>query len=117
MAKQRVISADSHVQEPPELYERLPKGMRERAPRKVERDGKTYIEADGRKPRRIDLAEARITADDRHRESRHDPEGGPCQLESADIFNAHENGQEPTFLRITQPVCVIIQTCSDKRVE
>jgi len=32
MAEQRVISADSHIQEPPDLYERLPKGMRERAP-------------------------------------------------------------------------------------
>ena len=32
MAEQRVISADSHIQEPPDLYERLPKGMRERVP-------------------------------------------------------------------------------------
>ena len=71
-----VISADSHVQEPPDLYERLPRAMRDRAPRKVERDGKTYIVVDGRKPRRIDLAESRATADDQNREFRNDPSGG-----------------------------------------
>jgi hypothetical protein len=76
MTETRVISADSHVQEPPDLYERLPKGLRERAPRKVERDGKIYVEVDGRKPRRIDLAEERATEDDQHREFRNDPEGG-----------------------------------------
>jgi predicted TIM-barrel fold metal-dependent hydrolase len=71
-----VISADSHVQEPPNLYERLPRAMRDRAPRKVERDGKTYIVVDGRKPRRIDLAESRATEDDQNREFRNDPSGG-----------------------------------------
>jgi predicted TIM-barrel fold metal-dependent hydrolase len=76
MPGQTIISADSHVQEPPDLYERLPEGLRARAPRKVERDGKTYIVVDGRKPRRIDLAEARTTPDDRNREFRHDPSGG-----------------------------------------
>ena len=34
----KMISADSHVQEPPELYERIPKSLRHRAPRVVERD-------------------------------------------------------------------------------
>jgi predicted TIM-barrel fold metal-dependent hydrolase len=72
----QIISADSHVQEPPDLYERLPKAMRARAPRQVERDGKTYILVDGRKPRRIDLAEERATEDDQHREFRNDPSGG-----------------------------------------
>lgn len=76
MIESRVISADSHVQEPPDLYERLPKGLRERAPRRVERNGNIYIEVDGRKPRRIDLAEARVTEDDQQREFRNDPEGG-----------------------------------------
>lgn len=76
MPEQAIISADSHVQEPPALYERLPRALRARAPHKVERDGKTYIEVDGRKPRRIDLAEARATADDQNREFRHDPSGG-----------------------------------------
>ena len=31
------ISADSHVQEPPDLYECLPTAMRDRVPRRVER--------------------------------------------------------------------------------
>jgi predicted TIM-barrel fold metal-dependent hydrolase len=86
MAELRVISADSHVQEPPDLYERLPKGLRERAPRQVKRDGKLYIEVDGRKPRRIDLAEKRLTEDDHHREFRHDPEGGRnLEVRTADL--------------------------------
>lgn len=76
MRARPIISADSHVQEPPDLYERLHKGMRHRAPRRVERDGKTYIVVDGRKPRRIDLAESRTTEDDQHREFRSDPSGG-----------------------------------------
>ncbi len=75
MTRRHVISADSHVQEPPELYEHLPKAMRDRAPRRVERDGKTYILVDGRKPRRIDLAESRATEDDQNREFRNDPTG------------------------------------------
>ena len=44
----KVISADSHVQEPPELYERIPKALRHRAPRIVERDGARYLVVDGR---------------------------------------------------------------------
>jgi uncharacterized protein len=72
----RVISADSHVQEPPDLYERLPKALRHRAPRRVEQDGKIFMVVDGRKPRRIDLAEQRTRADDQHREFRTDPSGG-----------------------------------------
>ena len=76
MTGSSIISADSHVQEPPDLYERLPKAMRDRAPRKVERDGKTYVLVDGRKPRRVDLAEERETEDDQDREFRNDPSGG-----------------------------------------
>ena len=76
MTGPRVISADSHVQEPPDLYQRLSMAMRERGPRQVERDGKTYVRVDGRKPRRIDLAEARVTEDDQNREFRNDPSGG-----------------------------------------
>ena len=72
MTERHVISADSHVQEPPDLYERLPRAMRDRAPRRVERDGKTYILIDGRKPRRIDLAETRATEDDQNREFRNE---------------------------------------------
>ena len=72
----KVISADSHVQEPPELYERIPKALRHRAPRVVERDGARYLVVDGRRPRRLDVADARVTDDDRNREFRDDPSGG-----------------------------------------
>ena len=35
----KVISAESHVQELPERYERIPKSLQHRAPHIVERDG------------------------------------------------------------------------------
>ncbi len=77
MTAEPVISADSHVQEPPEIYaERLPKRLRHRAPRVEERDGKRYLIVDGKKPRRLDVAEARVTDDDQEREFRRDPTGG-----------------------------------------
>ena len=77
MAGDRVISADSHVQEPPELYtERLDKKFRDRAPHVEERDGHKYFIVDGKKPRRMDFAEARIDEDDQNREFRDDPSGG-----------------------------------------
>ena len=72
----KVISADSHVQEPPEIFERLPESLRHRAPRIVERDGARYLLVDGRRPRRLDIADARTTADDRNREFREDPSEG-----------------------------------------
>ena len=73
-----VISADSHIQEPPELYERRqPKKYRHGAPRvETREDGKMFRIIDGKRPRRVDLAESRATADDREREFRSDPSGG-----------------------------------------
>jgi predicted TIM-barrel fold metal-dependent hydrolase len=72
-----IISADSHVQEPDELYqERLPIEFRERAPHFEEHDGKRYYVFEGRKPRRLDLAEERETDEDKEREFRSDPSGG-----------------------------------------
>ena len=77
MAGDAVISADSHVQEPDELYsEWLDKAYRDRAPRIEERDGAKYFVVDGKKPRRIDLAEERADEDDLNREFRDDPTGG-----------------------------------------
>ena len=70
----KVISADSHVQEPPELYDRIPKSLRHRAPHVVERNGARYLIVDGRRPRRLDLADARTTDEDRDREFREDPQ-------------------------------------------
>ena len=42
----------------------------------VERDGARYLVVDGRRPRRLDVAESRTTDDDRNREFREDPSGG-----------------------------------------
>ena len=77
MTEPRIISADSHVQEPAELYnERLPERFRERAPRVVERDGARYFVVDGKRPRRLDVAEMREAEEDQDREFRHDASGG-----------------------------------------
>ena len=74
---ERIISADSHVQKPADLYtSRIPKRFRDRAPRIVEIDGARYSLMDGKKPRRLDLAEARETEEDRTREFRDDETGG-----------------------------------------
>lgn len=74
----QVISADSHVQEPPELYEqRLPKQFRHRVPRLETRaDGATVRVVDGKRPRRLDVAAAEADDDDQNREFRNDPSGG-----------------------------------------
>ena len=73
-----VISADSHIQEPLELYEeRLPKKYRHRTPRTMtDSDGAVYRVIDGKRPRRIDIAESRLNEDDQNREFRGDPSGG-----------------------------------------
>lgn len=77
MSTHRVISADSHVQEPDDLYaERLPARFRDRVPHVEVRDGKRFYVVEGRKPRRLDVAEARETHEDQEREFRNDPSGG-----------------------------------------
>jgi hypothetical protein len=77
MSNTGAISADSHVQEPLTLYrERVPARYRDRTPHIETRDGKTYSIVEGRKPRRLDLAEARLTDEDKEREFRSDRFGG-----------------------------------------
>ena len=77
MSDATVISADSHVQEPPELYDqRVPKRLRHLAPRIEERDGARYLIVDGKRPRRQDIAAERAGKDDQNREFRNDPSGG-----------------------------------------
>ena len=73
-----VISADSHIQEPPELYEEwLSKKYRHRTPHTTtDSEGAVYRVVDGKRPRRIDISESRITEDDQNREFRNDPSGG-----------------------------------------
>jgi len=77
MSKPRVISADSHVQEDPLLYqERVPKKYRDRVPHLEERDGAQYYVMEGKKPRRLDVADEVATDEDQEREFRSDPSGG-----------------------------------------
>ncbi|HLB06726.1 MAG TPA: amidohydrolase family protein [Alphaproteobacteria bacterium] len=77
MAALDVISADSHVQEPLSMYrERLPATFRHRVPRIEERDGALYYVFEGKKPRRLDIAESRIGPEDELREFRDDASGG-----------------------------------------
>ena len=47
MADYMVISADSHANEPVELYERLPEEYRPRAPREIIKDGHRYLRIEG----------------------------------------------------------------------
>ena len=73
----RVISADSHVQEDPRLYqERVPEKFRHRVPHVEEIEGATYWLMEGKKPRRLDVAIQEETEEDQEREFRSDPQGG-----------------------------------------
>ena len=77
MGNSKVISADSHVQEDPRLYqERVPRRFRHRVPHVEEIDGATYWLMEGKKPRRLDVATQVETEEDQEREFRADPEGG-----------------------------------------
>ncbi len=85
MTTQRIISADSHIQEPDELFsEWLPKKFHDRAPHVVERDGGSYLIVDGKRPRRLDIAEARIEGDDDQREFRDGSTGRDIERRLAD---------------------------------
>ena len=77
MADEKIISADSHVQELKTLYlERVPAKYHDRLPRVEEREDGTYSIVEGRKPRRLDVAKARETEGDKLREFRADESGG-----------------------------------------
>ena len=89
MAGLKAISADSHVQEGPELFEkRVPEEYRARLPRMEEReDGAKYRVIEGRSKRRFDKAEENVTEEDLEREFRQDPSGGtdiPYRLRDQD---------------------------------
>ena len=66
MADYRIISADSHLNEPLSLYERLPLEYRERAPHLEERDGKRFLIVEGHGAVPIE-APLPINEDDRER--------------------------------------------------
>ena len=77
MSADRIISADSHVQEPPSLYEeRVDRAYRHRVPRVETREDGRFRIVEGKRPRRLDVAESRIGEEDREREFRNDRSGG-----------------------------------------
>ncbi len=71
-----IVSADSHVNEPPELWrERLPKEFRRRAPHREVRDGVEYLIVEGTRPRKM--------------------AGGRIKLEGEDMERSHAGGWNP----------------------
>ena len=76
MPTDKIISADSHVQESAAVYKALPRKFQARVPHIEVREGKRYRVFEGRKPRRLDLADTRLTEEDKEREFRSDPSGG-----------------------------------------
>jgi predicted TIM-barrel fold metal-dependent hydrolase len=86
MAEFKIISADSHIEEPEELWKGLPGKYLAKAPHIVEKDGGTYMIHDGRPPVRLDLLEERLTEEDKRREFRNDQSGGAdISLRLADL--------------------------------
>lgn len=61
-----VISADSHLNEPHEIYERLPAKFRHRAPHIEDRDGKRYLVVEGQWPFPIEALNP-ISEEDKNR--------------------------------------------------
>ena len=76
MANMKFISADSHVDEDDIFRQQVPEEYRRRLPHREVINGGTYSVIEGRKPRRSDIAESRISEDDMHRQFRQDPSGG-----------------------------------------
>ena len=70
MASLPIISADSHAEEPYELFQRLPREYRERAPRIEERADGVYVIQEGQRPIRQDVAAGKLTEEDKRREFR-----------------------------------------------
>ncbi len=66
----KIISADSHAEEPFYLHDRLPAEYRSRAPRAEERDGGVYMVQEGQRPVRQDIAGSKLTEEDKRREFR-----------------------------------------------
>ena len=65
MAEQ-IISADSHLNEPLEIYQRLPEQYQNRAPRMEVRDGKHFMIVEGQPPRPLEAPNP-LNEDDKRR--------------------------------------------------
>jgi predicted TIM-barrel fold metal-dependent hydrolase len=70
----RAISSDSHLNEPLEIYERLPAALRARAPRLELRNGKRFMIVEGQPPRPLEAPNP-LHEDDKRRYWRDESEG------------------------------------------
>ncbi len=93
MSRKVIISSDSHVQETHTFYkEYAPAKYKDRFPHTERRNGAVYQVVEGRKPRRIDIAESRMTQKEFDLEFRNDPYGGsnvPLRLEDQERDGIH----------------------------
>ena len=87
MSELLVISADSHAEEPADLYDGLPEHLKSRAPRIENISGKDYYVVDGIGPRNPMEAPLPMNEDDKRKEFRGGEEvsGGFHQAGGADI--------------------------------
>ena len=69
MAEYKVISADSHAEEPEELYDRLPAEYRARRPRVEVVNGRKYFIVEGQPPQPLDTPNP-LTEEDKRKEFR-----------------------------------------------
>jgi predicted TIM-barrel fold metal-dependent hydrolase len=90
----RVISSDSHLNEPLEIYARLPEVYRHRAPRVEVRDGERYQIVEGQPPFPIEAPNP-ISEDDKRRYWREDGDG---DVEVGRVF--HRAGGTDVSLRL-----------------
>ncbi|MGH7897277.1 MAG: amidohydrolase family protein [Candidatus Binatia bacterium] len=68
LADFRFVSADSHVNEPPELFaERMPKKLRDRAPRVEEVNGVACLIIEGMRPRKLPQGRIALAGEDLER--------------------------------------------------
>ena len=73
-----VISSDSHVNEPAELWaERLPADLRQRAPHREQIDGVEYLVVEGARPRKM--------------------AGGRLALDGEELEREQSGGWDPAF--------------------
>ncbi len=74
MADYKVISADSHANEPVELYDRLPEEYRSRAPHEIVKDGHRFLRIEGSQDMPLDAPNP-LTEEDMRRFFRDAEEG------------------------------------------
>ncbi len=80
MPDYKLISADSHAEDPSKIYHRLSPEYRDRAPRIETINGGHYLVNEGQKPIRVDLTAKLLTDEDKRREFR----GGQVKAQGGD---------------------------------